>query len=185
MGLGNPGPPYQATRHNAGFWFLEALLQHYLAAPLKLQSKFKSQIGEITIANERCRLLQPMTYMNHSGEALHAFCQFYQIEPQAILVVHDELDLAPGQIKLKFNGGHGGHNGLKSIFNCLGSPQFLRLRIGIGHPGHRDDVANYVLHKPFSAQANLITQAIDNAVAIAPLLIAGQTEAAMQQLHTN
>ena len=147
VGLRNPGSAYADTRHNAGGWFVEALAQHYNAV-FKLEKKMHGELTHLEINNESCKALLPLTFMNRSGLSVHAICQFYRIEAHEILIAHDELDLPAGRIKLKTGGGHGGHNGLRDIINQLGSTDFHRLRVGIGHPGHKELVLNYVLGKP-------------------------------------
>jgi PTH1 family peptidyl-tRNA hydrolase len=170
VGLGNPGSEYEATRHNVGRWLVEKLaaennLQFYAEA------KFKSLVTEIAIEKNRCWLLLPATYMNLSGEAVLKFAHFRKILPEQILIVHDELDLSPGIIRLKKDGGHGGHNGLRSIMAQLGSKEFYRLRIGIGHPGDKDLVSDYVLSKPSASDRELIWQAIDCGLVAIPQIV--------------
>ena len=183
VGLGNPGPQYSATRHNAGFWFIEKLCEIYNCR-LTAESKFKGHIGKTTIAGKECYLFQSATYMNHSGQALKLVSHFYKIKPKQILVVHDELDLPPGSARLKFDGGHGGHNGLRDINDHLGTRGYYRLRLGIGHPNDRDMVTDYVLHKPSVADKMQIMQALEQAIDVMPSIINGQFEKAMNQLHT-
>lgn len=184
IGLGNPGTDYAKTRHNAGFWFVESLS----TLDFSLNTRFKSKFCEINSANSgannRIYLALPQTYMNKSGEAVSAIAQFYKIQINEILVAHDELDLAPGIIRLKKGGGHGGHNGLKSIISHLGSNDFVRLRIGIGHPGHAADVANYVLKKPLLDENIAIDLAILRALSFKDDLLAGQIDSVMNKLHT-
>lgn len=181
-GLGNPGPDYLKTRHNAGVWFLERLAQkHQLIC--KLEKKFFGFHAQLT-GKKTCHLLIPTTYMNQSGRAIGALMHYYQIQIPEILIVHDELDLPPGCIRFKYNGGHGGHNGIKNIITCLVQKTFWRLRIGIGHPGHHDLVHDYVLSHPNAVDREKILSAIENALAVLPLFIDDQPEAAMKQLHT-
>lgn len=182
VGLGNPGPRYDRTRHNAGFWFLDALAAQY-RCELKSESRFQGAIGRCTIAGQDCRLLRPDTFMNHSGRSIAAVARFYRIPPEAILVAHDELDLDPGVVRLKRGGGHGGHNGLRDAIAQLGSKDFLRLRIGIGHPGHKDQVVDYVLQKPSPDDRIAIERAIDRALEVVPEVISGDLERAMNRLH--
>ena len=177
-GLGNPGPEYAKTRHNAGAWLVEQLA----STNLRPEPKFFGLTG--VLDEQNCRLLIPTTYMNHSGQAVKAMANFYKIEPDAILVVHDDLDLPVGTIKFKQGGGDGGHNGLKDISAQLGSKNFWRLRIGIAHPGHRDGVLDYVLHPPSKADREQIFTAIDEAIAVLPQFINGEHQKAIQQLHT-
>ncbi|WP_137718772.1 aminoacyl-tRNA hydrolase [Methylobacillus flagellatus] len=183
VGLGNPGAQYQATRHNAGFWWVDQLARQH-GASLKLDSKFHGLLGRARIQGQDCWLLEPNTFMNASGRAVAAVANFYRIPPQAILVVHDELDLPPGGIKLKKGGGHGGHNGLKDIAAALGTPDFWRLRLGIGHPGDRDAVVHFVLHTPSRDEMRSIEVAMDESLYALPQLIDGAFEAAMLKLHT-
>ena len=183
VGLGNPGPNYSATRHNAGFWFIEALARQ-VDVSLRAERKFQGWVGRWHRAQGDVHLLCPTTYMNHSGRALAALIQFYRIEPAAILVVHDEIDLAAGEVRLKSGGGHGGHNGLRDIIAALGTRDFLRLRLGVGHPGHADQVVSYVLHAPARAEREAIDTGIDQGLAVIPLVTTGAWERAQQQLHT-
>ena len=178
VGLGNPGNEYEDNRHNLGFWFLDRLASD-LKAPLVAQGKF---LGRVARDGDRW-LLQPTTFMNHSGQAVAALARFYKIEAQEILVVHDELDLPPGTIRLKQGGGNGGHNGLKDIQAHLATPDFWRLRLGIGHPGERNEVINYVLKAPRREEQELIDRAIDRCLLAWPKLAAGDYEAAQRLLH--
>ncbi len=183
VGLGNPGPEYAKTRHNAGFWFIENLSEQFRAS-MQNDSKFKSLSAAITVNGHPCRLLQPMTYMNRSGEGTQTCANFYKINPSEILVIHDELDLPVGTARLKKGGGHGGHNGLRDIIARLGSNEFYRLRIGIGHPGNRDDVHDYVLHKPSLSDLGKINEAIEKSLMALPDIVAGKFDKAMNYLHT-
>ena len=182
VGLGNPGPEYEATRHNAGFWWVENLADAQRVR-LRAQSKFFGRVGRVTDGGHDCWLLLPTTYMNASGRAVQAFAVFYKIAPDDILVVHDELDLPPGTARLKKGGGVAGHNGLKDISAKLG-PDFWRLRIGIGHPGDRDEVTDYVLHPPRQEEAELISNAVEHSLGVWPLIQTGEMEKAMHRLHT-
>ncbi len=182
-GLGNPGKKYEQTRHNAGFWFVDEVARG-CSAVFKVESKFKSELARCSIAGHDCRLQKPMDFMNRSGLPVAALASFYQIARSSILVVHDDLDLPPGTVRLKQGGGHGGHNGLRDLIPHLGGSDFLRLRIGIGHPGHRDDVVGYVLNAATREERAAIDRAIDNAVRVLPGIIAGNVGAAMQQLHS-
>ncbi|MEY3815485.1 MAG: peptidyl-tRNA hydrolase, partial [Pseudomonadota bacterium] len=159
VGLGNPGEKYSDTRHNAGFWWIDLVAHHH---NIKLQNsdKFSSSIGKLSNADE-IYFAKPSTYMNDSGKALAAISKFYKINPNEILVIHDDLDIDVGQAKLKFGGSHGGHNGLKSIFACIGSQDFWRLKIGIGHPGEKHLVVDYVLKNPSSKERSLIDESIE------------------------
>ena len=182
VGLGNPGPQYEATRHNAGFWWVDQVCAE-TSSKLNLEAKFFGHAGKLNGASEAW-LLKPTTFMNVSGRAVGAIAKFYKIAPEDILVIHDELDLPPGTTKLKKGGGHGGHNGLKDIAAQLGTPDFWRLRIGIGHPGDKSQVANFVLHAPTRDEQSLIEQNIDQSTTLLPLLLQGKFEEAMLKLHT-
>ncbi|MFN0316458.1 MAG: aminoacyl-tRNA hydrolase [Burkholderiales bacterium] len=186
VGLGNPGKKYERTRHNAGFWWVERLAQA-TRATLRAEGKFHGRVAKPAGAAETWLLL-PETFMNNSGRAVAALATFYKIAPQDILVVHDELDLAPGVAKLKLGGGSSGHNGLKDIAECLGSRDFWRLRLGIGHPrdlaASEQEVVDYVLHPPRAEEQTAIDEAIAKSLEIWPLLSDGKTEAAMLKLHT-
>lgn len=187
VGLGNPGPEYEKTRHNAGFWFAEDIA-HEIGGSLAFEKKFNGLVarGVGTLADVRVAL--PQTFMNLSGTTVAAIAKFYEIAPEAVLVAHDELDLPAGEIKLKFGGGHAGHNGLRDIHAKLGSPNYWRMRIGIGHPrdsasAHKP-VADWVLERPRRDEQSAIEEAIERALAIWPLLAKGETSVAGQQLHT-
>ena len=182
VGLGNPGREYETTRHNAGFWWVENLadLQHIR---LQTESKFFGRVGKLGAGPNDGWLLLPQTFMNASGRAVQALVGFYKIAPDEILVVHDELDLEPGTVRLKKGGGVAGHNGLKDIAAALG-PDFWRLRIGIGHPGERSEVVNYVLRPPRQEETELISAAIERSLEVWPLIRAGEMEKAMHRLHT-
>lgn len=183
VGLGNPGPQYEATRHNAGFWWVDEVAAAH-NAQLSTESKFFGTAGRMRLEGNEAWLLKPATFMNASGRSVAAIANFYKISPASVLVVHDELDLPPGAAKLKKGGGHGGHNGLKDITAALGTPDFWRLRLGIGHPGDRNAVVNYVLHQPSHDDMLLIEQATDASLAVLPPLLAGRFEDAMLKLHT-
>ena len=182
-GLGNPGPDYERTRHNAGFWLLDELCWKY-KGNWKTEGKFHGDVTRVNIDGNDVWLLKPMTFMNLSGQAVLAVAHFYKILPDEILVVHDELDLPPGQAKLKFGGGHGGHNGLKDIAARLSTPAFWRLRLGIGHPGDRNEVVNFVLKKPRSEEQTAIDDAIGKSLQYLPQAVGGQMASAMKELHT-
>jgi len=182
-GLGNPGAKYEQTRHNAGFWFVDEVARQYHAR-FSFESKFKSEVVRCTIAGSDCRLQKPMDFMNRSGLPVASLANFYQIPRSSILIVHDDLDLPPGTVKLKQGGGHGGHNGLRDLIPHLGGNNFLRLRIGIGHPGHRDDVVAYVLKNASRDDRASIDQAIEEAVQALADVIAGNLDKAMKALHT-
>ncbi|MBY0378648.1 MAG: aminoacyl-tRNA hydrolase [Gammaproteobacteria bacterium] len=183
VGLGNPGPEYAATRHNAGFWFIETLARQY-GATLRADSKFHGLVSNANIQGQSCLLLQPTTFMNHSGLAVSHVAHYYKIKPETILVAHDELDLLCGDVKLKWSGGHAGHNGLRDITQALKSQNFARLRLGIGHPGHKDKVLNYVLGQASTSERNKIETAIDKSLTVLPKVLIGAWEQAVQELHT-
>ena len=181
-GLGNIGSEYEDTRHNAGFWFVDAYAREK-GAVLKLEKGFFGKVGRAG----GVILVEPTTYMNRSGQAVAALANFYKITPEEILVVHDELDLPPGAAKMKKGGGHAGHNGLKDIAARLGSLDFWRLRIGIGHPrelGMAQDVADFVLHRPSREHMAAIEEAMDRALSVMPEVTGGTMEAAMKSLHS-
>ena len=182
VGLGNPGPKYAETRHNAGFWFVDELARAH-GGVLRAENKFSGEVARIRTAVGECWLLKPMTYMNHSGRAVGALCNFYRIQPAELLVVYDELDLAPGMMRLKSGGGHGGHNGLRDTCDVLGSREFQRLRIGIGHPGHKDAVVSYVLSRPGRNEQLAIENGITEALRQWDLIQAGELQKAMNALH--
>lgn len=184
VGLGNPGREYDATRHNAGFWWLDEFARTH-SCTFKVESKFHGLVARSSLHGREIILLKPQTFMNASGRSVVALALFFKIEPQHILVVHDELDLPPGTAKLKLGGGHGGHNGLKDIIAHLGARDFWRLRIGIGHPGERADVADFVLHEPRREEGELIEQAMERAQDVAHLIVEGKLEAAMLKLHSS
>jgi PTH1 family peptidyl-tRNA hydrolase len=184
VGLGNPGTEYANTRHNAGVDFVVELAQQY-GITLSPDSKFFGVVGRGTIQNRDVRLLIPTTFMNASGKSVSAMAQFYKIEPEAILVAHDELDIAPGVSRLKIGGGHGGHNGLRDIINCLGNNKnFARLRIGIDHPGNAKLVSHYVLKKAPAAEYQQIEDSLYQATKVVPLILEGKWNEAMKTLHT-
>ncbi|HRP26980.1 MAG TPA: aminoacyl-tRNA hydrolase [Burkholderiaceae bacterium] len=182
VGLGNPGPEYVATRHNAGFWWLDAVARE-LRATLAPDRGYFGNVARVNRPAGPLYLLAPMTYMNLSGKSVATLARFFKIEPQQILVAHDELDLLPGHVKLKLGGSTAGHNGLKDIQAQLGGPDFWRLRLGIGHPGVRSEVVNYVLRKPAADDREAIGKAIDLSLTALDLLLAGEMERAMMKLH--
>ncbi|MDO8351372.1 MAG: aminoacyl-tRNA hydrolase [Gallionella sp.] len=184
VGLGNPGREYEATRHNVGFWWVDELARDENLA-FKSEARFHGLATRGQLHGHEVWLLKPQTFMNLSGRAVAAMAQFYKITPAEILVVHDELDLQPGIARLKTGGGHGGHNGLKDIIAQLGTKDFWRLRLGIGHPGDRAEVVNYVLNAPRREERELIEEAMQQAQHIAHLVIDGKTEAAMLKLHSH
>ena len=182
VGLGNPGDKYENTRHNAGFWWVDAACA-FTNSKVILESKFFGVAGKLNPTSDTW-LLKPTTFMNASGKAVAALAQYYKILPEQILVIHDELDLPTGGVKLKIGGGHGGHNGLKDIAAALDTPNFWRLRLGIGHPGERNEVVNFVLKAPPKDEKNVINGCIDDSINLMPLLQSGDFEAAMLKLHT-
>lgn len=182
VGLGNPGEKYAATRHNAGFWWIDQLAIASRST-LELEAKFFGLAGKLQPTND-CWLLTPTTFMNASGKSVAAIANYFKIQPSEILVAHDELDLPTGQAKLKFGGGHGGHNGLRDIHAALGTADYWRLRIGIGHPGNKAEVVNYVLKAPSKDEQQQIEDSIYKATLIQEQLLKGDFESAMLKLHT-
>jgi len=182
VGLGNPGPEYEATRHNAGFWWIDALASH-LGTRLADDRTHKGRLARVAGPQGPVWLLQPMTFMNRSGTSVAPLARFYKIDPQKILVVHDELDLLPGQAKLKFGGSAAGHNGLKDIHAMLGTQDFWRLRLGIGHPGVKAEVVNYVLKKPSADDRTAIEKASEQSLKAAELLMTGEMDKALAAIH--
>ncbi|MEJ2059304.1 MAG: aminoacyl-tRNA hydrolase [Gammaproteobacteria bacterium] len=181
-GLGNPGPEYDQTRHNAGFWFLDELARRH-GGHFRTEARFTGEVCRVVIDGHQVWLLKPMTYMNRSGQSLRHFAAFYKIPPEQILVAHDEIDLPPGTTRFKRGGGHGGHNGLRDIIAQLGK-EFWRLRLGVGHPGHREQVVDYVLSRPSKADRELIEADIARAADLVDGMIRGDFERAMHSLHT-
>jgi PTH1 family peptidyl-tRNA hydrolase len=181
VGLGNPGPEYAGTRHNAGFWLAE-LIARELGVELRRESRFHGFVGHAREAG--LWILMPQTYMNRTGQSVLALANFYRILPDRILVLHDELDIPPGQLRLKFGGGLGGHNGLKDIVAHLGTQDFWRLRIGIGHPGDRDEVVNYVLKPARAEEQTEIDRSLTRALDLWPLIARGEWERAIQRANT-
>ncbi len=186
VGLGNPGPEYEDTRHNAGFWLVDALARQH-GGHLRMENKFHGNVARLNIKGQEVWLLQPQTFMNRSGQAVAALTRFYKITPAEILVAHDELDLEPGTTKLKQGGGAAGHNGLKDIIAALGTQDFWRLRIGIGHPrtlGLQQEVADFVLHRPNSEHQKALEASLKVCIEIIPAVCAGEFARATMQLHT-
>ena len=183
VGLGNPGAKYTETRHNAGFWFIDEVARKY-SATFRPENKFHGEVAKISLQGKDIWLLKPATFMNRSGLAVKSLLSFYRISAEQLLVAHDEIDLPPGTAKLKTGGGHGGHNGLRDIISQLGTNDFHRLRIGVGHPGSKDQVVDYVLHNASRDDRILIDRDIDDAVSIMPELASGALEQAMQKLHS-
>ena len=183
VGLGNPGPDYEATRHNAGFWWIDALARE-LKVNLVPERSYYGLAGRTSVDGQSVWLLQPQTFMNLSGKSVASLARFFKIQPEEILVVHDELDLPPGQVKLKRGGSHAGHNGLRDIHAQLGSPDYWRLRIGIGHPGEKSEVANWVLKKPAPDQRTLIEDSIAHSLKAHTAMLAGDMDKATLLVHT-
>ncbi|MFT4243727.1 MAG: aminoacyl-tRNA hydrolase [Acidovorax sp.] len=183
VGLGNPGPDYEATRHNAGFWFIDALARE-LKATLVPERSYWGLAARVNVQGQSVWLLEPQTFMNLSGKSVAALARFFKIAPDEILVAHDELDMPPGQVKLKRGGGHGGHNGLRDIHAQLGSADYWRLRIGIGHPGVKAEVIHWVLKKPAPDQRVLIEDGIAHALKARDALLAGDMDKATLLIHT-
>ncbi|WP_413663074.1 aminoacyl-tRNA hydrolase [Microbulbifer sp. CNSA002] len=185
VGLGNPGPEYDRTRHNAGADFVVELARQQ-GTQLSLDSKYHGLTGRVRVGSQDIRLLIPTTYMNRSGQSVGPLTNFFKIPPEAILVAHDELDLAPGIARLKAGGGHGGHNGLRDIIAALGNNRnFMRLRLGIGHPGSSSEVARFVLQRAPRAEQETLADAIDRSIDVLPTAASGDWGAAMKTLHTN
>jgi PTH1 family peptidyl-tRNA hydrolase len=182
VGLGNPGPEYEATRHNAGFWWIDEVARK-LKASLVPERSYYGLVARVNRPEGPIWLLEPMTFMNLSGKSVAALARFFKIAPQEILVAHDELDLMPGQMKMKLGGSHAGHNGLKDIHAQLGSADYWRLRLGIGHPGVKAEVINYVLRKPPAEQREAIDKSVDQSLSALDLLLAGDMERAMMKIH--
>ena len=185
VGLGNPGPEYEATRHNAGFWFVDALAEQ-LKTRLVPERGYQALAARVNLTNSTSGpvwLLEPMTFMNRSGFSVATLARFFKIEPAQILVVHDELDLLPGQAKLKFGGSAAGHNGLKDIHSQLGTLDFWRLRLGIGHPGIKAEVVNWVLKKPSPDHREAIEKSIEQSLKAVDGLFAGEMDRALQKIH--
>ena len=184
VGLGNPGPEYEATRHNAGFWWIDALARE-LKTGLIMDKGYHGLVARATVHGNTVWLLQPQTFMNLSGKSVGALARFFKITPKEILFAHDELDIAPGQVKLKFGGSHAGHNGLRDIHAQLGSGDYWRLRLGVGHPGNKDEVVNWVLKKPSQDHRIAIEQCIDRSLKALPAFLAGDMEKATLLVHTH
>lgn len=183
VGLGNPGVDYLKTRHNAGFWFVDTLAQG-AGETWRHQVRLRGQACQARVGDSPVRLLKPSTFMNNSGLAVASALRYYKIEPDECLVVHDDLDLPPGTARLKFDGGHGGQNGLRDVIRHVGHGRFHRLRIGIGHPGNRDRVLRWVLGSPSTADEDAIIDAIVRSLDVLPLAVAGRFDEAMKRLHT-
>ncbi|MFT4191265.1 MAG: aminoacyl-tRNA hydrolase [Comamonas sp.] len=184
VGLGNPGPEYADTRHNAGFWWIDELARS-LGAPLAMDKGYHGLLARTQLMGRSVWLLEPQTFMNASGRSVGALARFFKIAPEEILVVHDELDIVPGQVKLKRGGGHAGHNGLRDIQAQLGTPDFWRLRLGIGHPGVKSEVIHWVLKKPSLDHRIAIDQCIDRSLKAVPDLVQGEIDKATALIHTH
>jgi PTH1 family peptidyl-tRNA hydrolase len=183
IGLGNPGAEHLRTRHNAGFWFIDVLAQRE-SARFGVESKLHGESAKINVAGRSLLLFKPTTFMNNSGRAVQAALSYWKIDPEECLIAHDDLDLPPGTARLKFDGGHGGQNGLRDIIAMLGHAAFHRLRLGIGHPGHKDKVLSWVLGRPGVADEQAIIDAIARSLDVLPLAVEGKFNDAMKQLHT-
>ncbi len=183
VGLGNPGEKYAATRHNVGYWLLDRLAAD-AGTSLKTEKKVMGEVGQGSLGQRNIRLLKPSTYMNESGQPVRRILDFYKLDPEQLLVIHDDIDLPPGTIKLKKGGGHGGHNGLRDIISHCGK-DFMRMRIGVGHPGHKSQVTNFVLKPPGKAEQMLIEDALPDAQRAVEMLLADGPEKAMHFLHTD
>lgn len=180
-GLGNPGAQYEQTLHNAGFWFVDRLARRY-GGRFRAEAKFFGETCKVRIAGEDVWLLKPATFMNRSGRAVSALMNFYKIGVGELLVAHDEIDLSPGDTRLKVGGGHGGHNGLRDIIPAVGK-DFVRLRVGVGHPGHKDRVADYVLGHASKADQQVIEASLDRVEDVIEWVVAGELAKAMNRLH--
>lgn len=184
IGLGNPGPGYADTRHNAGFWFANRIAEKY-SCGFSGKRKFSGEMARFHHNGMDFLLLKPQTYMNDSGRSVQSVMNYYGYSPEEILVIHDEIDFNPGTIRIKRGGGAAGHNGVRDIINCIGSNNFPRIRIGVGHPGHKDSVIDSVLSQPGRTERNLIEQAIDRGLEVLPLILEGEYQKAMTLLHTD
>ena len=184
VGLGNPGSEYDGTRHNAGFWYLDALSRE-LKTPVVMDKNYHGLVGRTTVNGQAVWLLEPQTYMNLCGKSVAGLARFFKLQPEEILVAHDELDLPPGEAKLKLGGSHAGHNGLRDIHAQLGSDRYWRLRLGVGHPGVKAEVVHWVLKKPSLDHRIAIDQTIDRAMKALPHLLTGDMDKATMQIHTS
>ena len=181
-GLGNPDSKYERTLHNAGFWFVDALLRKY-GGEFRYDKKFDAEICRIDLQGNEVRLVKPQSFMNLSGGPVRGALDYYRLQPEQLLVAHDEIDLPPGTVRLKLGGGHGGHNGMRDVMRHCGS-DFMRLRIGVGHPGEKSMVTNYVLKKGTADVEAAVYKTLDDAVAVMPILVGDGLNAAMKKLHT-
>jgi PTH1 family peptidyl-tRNA hydrolase len=184
VGLGNPGPEYESTRHNAGFWWLEEVARE-LKVPLVMDKSYYGLVARTSVKGQAVWLLEPQTFMNLCGKSVAALARFFKIQPQEILVAHDELDIVPGEAKLKLGGSHAGHNGLRDIHAQLGTDTYWRLRLGVGHPGIKSEVVNWVLKKPSLDHRIAIDQSIDRAIKALPFFLSGDMEKATMLIHTS
>ena len=184
VGLGNPGPDYEQTRHNAGFWWLDEVARTLKVVPV-MDKSYHGHVARTTVNGQTVWLLKPQTFMNLCGKSVAALARFFKIEPQEILVAHDELDIVPGEAKLKLGGSHAGHNGLRDIHAQLGTDAYWRLRLGVGHPGDKSDVVNWVLKKPSLDHRVAIDQSITRALKALPHLLAGEMDKATMLVHTS
>jgi len=184
VGLGNPGTEYESTRHNVGFWWVDALARE-LKLSLSMDRGYHGLVARTSVHGQTIWLLEPQTFMNLSGKSVAALARFFKIAPEEILVIHDELDITPGQAKLKFGGSHAGHNGLRDIHAQLGTDDYWRLRLGIGHPGVKSEVVNWVLKKPAPEQRTAIEECIARTLKAVPALMGGEMEKATLLVHTS
>lgn len=182
VGLGNPGARYDRTRHNAGFWFVDAVAARW-GGEFREDPRHRAELGRVAVDGQDVRLMKPLTFMNQSGRAVCPYVGYFRIPVERVLVVHDDIDLPPGVVRLKQGGGHGGHNGLRSLMSCM-DRGFWRLRVGVGHPGHRDQVVGYVLSTPRPEERAAIEGALERALDLFPDLVRGEASRVMQQLHT-
>ena len=183
VGLGNPGSEYDKTRHNAGFWFVDRLVGQEGAA-FSRESKFFGDVARLQLNGRRVLVLRPTTFMNKSGRAVASLASYFDVKPSEILVIHDELDLNPGSVRLKLGGGHGGHNGLRDIVSHLGTKEFARIRVGVGHPGCSSKVLNYVLGKPSTGDRDLIEEGFDRAFQQLRVILEGNSQKVMSVLNS-
>jgi PTH1 family peptidyl-tRNA hydrolase len=184
VGLGNPGPEYESTRHNAGFWWIEALARE-LKVPLVMDKGYHGLVARTTVKGQTLWLLAPQTFMNQSGKSVASLARFFKIQPEDILVAHDELDIVPGQVKLKFGGSHAGHNGLRDIHAQLGTDDYWRLRLGVGHPGVKSEVIHWVLKKPSLDHRLAIDECISRSLKALPDFLSGDMDKATMLVHTS
>jgi PTH1 family peptidyl-tRNA hydrolase len=182
IGLGNPGPEYADTRHNVGFWFVDELLSLH-KGEFNRDKKFQGDLARLSLDDIDCRVLKPQAFMNHSGRSVKAITDYFNFTPEEIIIAHDEIDLPPGIIRLKKGGGHGGHNGLRDVIEVTGFSDFLRLRIGVGHPGFKDEVTDYVLGRPSADDKHEIDNSIKRAIEIMPMIFRGEMNKAMTILN--